>query len=349
MIARPTGMLQQIFRTSRSSYRRLASRYMRIAVDRFRFSKPVRFLKQILKSVVKSVSVVFLRARYRYRWKHVHYRTIVENSKKQADVSLLVPTYGSVENVSRLLTSLNKHRRMKTSFEVLICNDLPEKELEISEWVNRSKAVLRALNATVLTGSHNCGFVPTINTLVSHARGKYVCLLNDDIEILNAHWLDSLLSELAQPNVWVAGSLLLFPNQIAVQHAGMYPFRKTDGEIYNYHFYKFFNVAYPEISTSTVPMVTGAALAIRKDHLEELGGLDTNYLGAAGFDDSDLCNSVRQRGKEIVFSKESELIHYEGTTVKHLSRTQQWLYAHNHQYYQHKWTQYLESEYPEYV
>ncbi len=349
MIARPTSVLKQAIRTSPISYYRLALRYSRLTSDKIRFSTPVRLVKEQTKNTVKNIFVIILRARFFYRMKNVRYRVLAKTNKPKVDVSVLVPTYGSVENITRLLTSLSKHRQMNCSFEVIVCNDLPEEESAIVDWTQRSKKLLQELNATVLTGSHNCGFVPTINKLVSIAHGKYVCLLNDDIEILNSQWLDSLISELNKPNVWVAGSYLIFPNRVAVQHAGMYPFRKTDGEIYNYHYYKLFNVKYSEILTRTVPMVTGAALLIRKTHFEELGGLDHNYLGAAGFDDSDLCNSVRQRGKNIVFCKESTLIHYEGASVKHLSRAQQWLFVHNHHYYQQKWSQYLESEYPEYV
>ena len=59
------------------------------------------------------------------------------------------------------------------------------------------------------------------NLAVAEAKGEYLLFLNDDIEITDPDWLDTLLAEAQRPEVGVVGPRLLYPDR-RVQHAGMF-------------------------------------------------------------------------------------------------------------------------------
>ena len=58
------------------------------------------------------------------------------------------------------------------------------------------------------------------NTAVAKSRGELVCLLNDDIEVLGAEWLDELVSFAIQPDVGAVGARLWYPDG-TLQHGGV--------------------------------------------------------------------------------------------------------------------------------
>src|SRR5690606_26443468 len=58
------------------------------------------------------------------------------------------------------------------------------------------------------------------NLGVKHANGSVVCLLNNDTEVLDADWLDELVSHACRPEIGAVGAKLLYPNG-NLQHAGV--------------------------------------------------------------------------------------------------------------------------------
>ena len=267
-------------------------------------------------------------------------------------VSIMIPTFGNTANLDRLLKSIIKHLP-KTSFEILIANDDPRKLENIKTWIVDKKDLLQNLPIYIHSNSLNLGFVMTMNYLKQQAKGQYLYFLNDDTEMIKNGWLDQLHCVVEKDKkIAIVGSLLLFPNGL-VQHAGMYPYRRFDDrKIYNLHYFKFFNPDFSPVKISRqVPMITGASMLISKKVFEEVGGIDYHYLGAGGFDDSDLCNKVVKAGYKIYYAPLSSLIHHEGLTNANLTDLQrkQLIFNHNHNYYMKKWATFLARKYPEYV
>ena len=52
------------------------------------------------------------------------------------------------------------------------------------------------------------------------AKGEYLLLLNNDVEILSHDWLGELLAEASQPGVAASGAMLYYPDD-TIQHAGV--------------------------------------------------------------------------------------------------------------------------------
>ena len=153
------------------------------------------------------------------------------------------------------------------------------------------------------------------NRAVQVANGEYICLLNNDIEILTADWMEEMLSFSMQPDVGAVGARLWYPSG-GLQHAGVilglvgvtnHVHRNLKrGEL------GYFGRAALHQSFSAL---TGAALIIKKSIYLEVGGLDEELQ--VTFNDIDFCLRVRAAGYRNVWTPYAEMIHHESATRGH--------------------------------
>ena len=147
------------------------------------------------------------------------------------------------------------------------------------------------------------------NIGVRGANGDFVCLMNNDIEILTPDWLEEMLSFAQHPDVGCVGAKLWYPNG-TLQHGGVLI---GIGGVANHAHYKqhkgaagYFGRAILHQSFSAV---TGACLLVRKKVYEEVHGLDEQL--AVAFNDVDFCLRVRELGYRNVWTPYAEMIHHE--------------------------------------
>ncbi|HVE89255.1 MAG TPA: glycosyltransferase family 2 protein [Burkholderiaceae bacterium] len=150
------------------------------------------------------------------------------------------------------------------------------------------------------------------NRAVHATNGEYICLLNNDIEIVTADWIEEMLSFAMQPDVGAVGARLWYPGG-GLQHAGVilglggiarHIHRNLKrGEL------GYFGRAALHQSFSAV---TGAALMIKKSIYLQVGGLDEQF--EVTFNDIDFCLRVREAGYRNVWTPYAEMIHHESAT-----------------------------------
>ncbi len=150
------------------------------------------------------------------------------------------------------------------------------------------------------------------NRAVHAAEGDYICLLNNDIEVLTPDWIEEMLSFSVQPGVGAVGARLWYPGG-GLQHAGV--ILGLVGVANHVHRnlkrgdLGYFGRAALHQSFSAV---TGAALMIKKCIYEEVGGLDEELQ--VTFNDIDFCLRVRAAGYRNVWTPYAEMIHHESAT-----------------------------------
>lgn len=151
------------------------------------------------------------------------------------------------------------------------------------------------------------------NAGVAAARGSLICLLNNDIEVVDGRWLDEMVALASSPRTGIVGAKLLFPDR-TVQHAGVIVglFR------YAAHWFSHADRDLPGplgrlISRSNVSAVTGACLMIRRDCWDAIGPLDAERF-AEDCNDIDLCLRARRAGHEVVFTPFACLVHHESAS-----------------------------------
>jgi O-antigen biosynthesis protein len=146
----------------------------------------------------------------------------------------------------------------------------------------------------------------------TQARGELLLFLNNDIEAVNAEWLERLVKIGTQPSIGAVGAKLYFADD-TIQHAGIvigmggvaghshsnFP-RSAPGYMQRLRY------------TQNVAAVTGACLLCKAQLFREVGGFDEGFV--LSFNDVDLCLQILQRGHRVVWTPHAELYHYESKT-----------------------------------
>jgi GT2 family glycosyltransferase len=145
-----------------------------------------------------------------------------------------------------------------------------------------------------------------------------VLFLNNDVEALQPGWLESMTLRLARPDVGVVGATLVYPGGM-LQHMGtvLGPGGAADHVPRREPFFDRRGRRLPGygrafIATRDVTAVTGACMLIRRELLEAIGGFDERL--AVGFNDTDLCLRVRERGLRVLVDADAVLMHHESAT-----------------------------------
>jgi GT2 family glycosyltransferase len=113
---------------------------------------------------------------------------------------------------------------------------------------------------------------------------------------------------LADPTIGALGAKIYDPGWKTIQHAGgvLRDNALTD------HVGRGEEDRGQHDETRDCPYVTGAALALRREVLEQVGLLDPWYVPAY-FEEADLCARIRRHGLRIVYEPRARLVHHEGT------------------------------------
>jgi len=223
-------------------------------------------------------------------------------------VSLVVPT----RDRSDLLRTCMEGVLERTSYpalEVLIVdNDSVEAAtLDLFEELQADSRV-RVLK---YHGAFN--FSAANNFAVAQARGSIIGLINNDIEIIHADWLNEMVSFVHLNEVGAVGAKLMYPDGM-VQHGGVV---LGVGGVAN-HFNHLLSAADPgyfgrNVFVSGVSAVTAACLLIRKTVYEEVGGFNEVDLPVA-FNDVDFCLRVMSAGYRNVWTPHAKLCHHESAS-----------------------------------
>ena len=141
------------------------------------------------------------------------------------------------------------------------------------------------------------------------AKGDYILLLNDDIEIIQEDWLDKMLEKAMLPHVGAVGVKLLYPGSNTIQHAGITNIRL--GPAHKLQFRDDRNDYYflRNRLCFDVLGVTGACLMVKKSTYEAAGGLSETLRVA--FNDVELCYHLYDMGYVNVVRNDVALYHHE--------------------------------------
>jgi GT2 family glycosyltransferase len=165
----------------------------------------------------------------------------------------------------------------------------------------------------LIQNGRNLGFAAGNNIGLRAADGDVLVLLNQDTQV-HPGWLEALMLAFEDPDTGIAGCKLLYPDG-TIQHAGGYlygPRGETD------HLHRHAQEENLPALTADVEFVTGAALALRRTVMEEVGPLDEGFRPAY-YEDIDWCYRVRSCGHRVVYQPQAVVTHYESTSTDALS------------------------------
>jgi hypothetical protein len=163
--------------------------------------------------------------------------------------------------------------------------------------------------ARLISNPRNFGFAGGNNVGIQAARGEVIVLLNDDTEVPPG-WIDAIaapfIGEGRDPRIGAAGCKLLYPDRKTIQHAGavIYPNGNTMHQGYGEEDQGQWD------APGERAYVTGAALALRRAALAQVGLLDPAFFPIY-FEEVDLQTRLARAGWKIWYEPAAWLIHYE--------------------------------------
>jgi O-antigen biosynthesis protein len=234
-----------------------------------------------------------------------HYR-VLRRLKGEPLVSIIIPFNDMPQLLEACLHSITSCTTYQ-NYEILGINNNSKEEKTfdlMAKWSNNDQRIRFVDYNTPFNYSE------INNYAVSLARGEYLALLNNDVEILTTNWIEALLEHAQREEVGAVGGKLYYPDG-TVQHAGIVvgikgfagrPHRRFPGESTGY-FHRL-------MLTQNVSAVTGAMMMVKKSKYLDVGGMDSINLPIS-LNDVDFCLRLMEKRYWNVFTPYCEAIHAE--------------------------------------
>ncbi len=221
-------------------------------------------------------------------------------------VTVVVPTRNRADLLRNCINGLS--RTEYPAIEILVVDNGSDEPETLDYLANLDQARYRVIRDP---GAFN--FSRINNRAVREARGEMLCLLNNDIEVLDQNWLALMVKQALRPEVGAVGAQLLYPDG-RIQHAGVvlgicggaahaHRLLRPDQEGY------FRRHVLPQF----VSAVTAACLVVRRKSYEAVGGLDEENFPVA-FNDVDLCMRLNANGWQSLYEPRARMVHHESVS-----------------------------------
>jgi GT2 family glycosyltransferase len=265
-------------------------------------------------------------------------------------VSIIVLNRNGLHHLQTLIPALLKNTQGINYEFILVDNASSDNSVN---FVEDSIAVSEQnIPLQIIQNKNNESFSAANNQAAKIAKGKYLLLLNNDIEPLSG-WLHFLLdcAETMQ-NIGSVGARLVYPyrklsrfknplkkhadKNHQVQHAGIaFQNESTQFRPYNLGKGKLFDDPIV-LKSGNKAAVTAACLLVSNSLYRQQGGLDENYH--YGGEDVDFGLKLLKAGYQNYYCAESVLLHHEfGTQSKEKKKEAAKRREKNLQYFQEKW------------
>ncbi|MFG1411902.1 glycosyltransferase family 2 protein [Xanthobacter sp. VTT E-85241] len=224
-------------------------------------------------------------------------------------VSFVIPTRDRADLMGMALRSLIAHTAYR-NFEIVIVDNGSVEPETFALFAEIQAAWPRTI---VVRDDGGFNYPRICNAGVDVASGELICLLNNDIEVVDPGWLHEMVSLAALPGTGIVGAKLLFPDR-TLQHAGVI------AGLFRYAAHWFSHGAEDMAghlgrlqARNNLSAVTGACLMISRQCWDRIGPLDAERF-AEDCNDIDLCLRARAGGFELVWTPFALLLHHESAS-----------------------------------
>ena len=171
----------------------------------------------------------------------------------------------------------------------------------------------------VIPNSNNAGFTRGNNQALAVAQGRYLFLLNPDTE-LRLGALQALIDYAdAHPRAGIIGPRLFYGDGAPQSSRRRLPtlatafLESTKLQQWfprNRALTRYYMLDKPDDATQEVDWVNGAAMFVRREVYDQIGGLDEAFFMYS--EELDWCYRAKRAGWQIVYLPTAQVTHYEG-------------------------------------
>lgn len=218
-------------------------------------------------------------------------------------VSIIIPSKDNMEVLKQCIRSVYRLTEYK-NFEIVVIDNGSSAQTRMSLEKFKEECPFVYLYQPM-----EFNFSKMCNIGAKQAKGEYILLLNDDMEVIQGSWLTRMVGHAALSYVGAVGAKLLYPNTTLIQHAGInntyggpgHKLKQLDDT--KSYYYGRNTLIYNMIG------VTGACLLMKRDKYIQLDGL---YEGLrVAYNDVDLCFRAYEKGWHNVQRNDVVLYHHE--------------------------------------
>lgn len=221
-------------------------------------------------------------------------------------ISVVIPSKDHPEVLQNCVSSMRELTGYSNYEIIVVDNGSNDANRELTEEMSRKYDFKYVFYPEEFNFSRMC------NRGVKAANGEIILLLNDDIVITDAEWMERMASYASKEEIGAVGLKLLYPDGDLIQHVGITnavdgPVHKFIGQSDSINYYHGRN----RVDHNCIA-VTGACLMVRKSLYDSVGGLDENLRVA--YNDVDLCYSLAGKGLRNVVVCSASAVHCESVS-----------------------------------
>ena len=223
-------------------------------------------------------------------------------------VSIVIPSRNGFHLLHRCVESIFA-KTTYTNYELIIIDNGSD-DLVALRYLQRLQEDARV---SIIRDDSPFNYAALNNKAVAQAKGEVIALLNNDLEVINADWLDEMVSHVVHPEVGAVGAKLYYPDD-TIQHAGVIVgLGGVAGHSHKHSPRDNPGYCGRLLLTQNLSAVTAACLLVRKEVFDAVGGFDEQHLSIA-FNDVDLCLRIQEKGFFNVWTPYAEMYHYESAS-----------------------------------
>jgi O-antigen biosynthesis protein len=225
--------------------------------------------------------------------------------EKKNPISVIVPT----KDQAKVLEACCRGVLERTDYKniELIIIDHESKSRDAVKLFDKLKADPRV---RVIPYKGEFNYSAMNNMAVKSANGDLICLLNNDVDVINSDWLHEMAGHAVLSDVGIVGAKLLYSDG-RTQHGGVI-LGVAGVAGHRFHLLDRHDIGPSGLAvlSSDISAVTAACILMRKEIFEQVGGFDEAHLKVA-FNDVDLCMKVMSAGYRNIYNPYATLYHYE--------------------------------------
>jgi GT2 family glycosyltransferase len=228
---------------------------------------------------------------------------------EMVDLSIIIVNYNSKYYLRRCLNSILDYPQITR--EIFVSdNKSTDGSIEIIK--------KEYPHVFLIENNDNIGYSSAANRAIKESSGRYILIINNDIEVLNNSLQMMIETMDSHPNIGLLGCRLLNTDGTLQQSFGYFNLGFLSEAIQKLFFnrYKKGNrlvgsyLGKIHKKFREVDWISGACIMTRRKALEDVGMMDENYF--MYFEEIDLCNRVRKKGWNICYTPDAKMIHHGG-------------------------------------
>jgi len=247
----------------------------------------------------------------------------LQTPNSEQNLSIVIITRNTKDLLQGLLTSIERDSLLKPFLKKVIVIDNHSTDGTDSMVDKEFPWVILVRN------DRNRGFAAAANMGISRSEGEYILFLNSDTLLIEGEVAAMVQFMEENPEVGICGPQLVYEDmnlQRSFAHIPSLLFEIVPRSLLEFIFpgkystkrlrssgvaMRYAPCAMPSFD---VPSLIGAAIIVRKKHLDDLNGFDEQFFFF--LEETDLCVRAREREARVVFLPHIRVVHLQGRTVR---------------------------------